>query len=128
MSTVSTSINQLPVASDITTADYLIIDNGIESRRLNFANFIVGLENVTFAATISSNSSNISILSANQIADETNLSILSANQIADETNLNTLSSSIYGSVPNAVSASPVTHYIRLMIQGTAYALLLSATS
>jgi hypothetical protein len=67
--TVNIGINKLPIINEIVSGDFLIIDNGSETRRLDFSDFIVGLENVTFASTISANSVNISTLSANVTPD-----------------------------------------------------------
>ena len=112
MSTTNIGINQLPVTNEIVNGDYLIIDNGTETRRLDFKDFIVGLENVTFASTISSNSSDISTLSA---AVNTNT-----------TNISALSSALFVQVPVAASIAASTHYIKLRINNSNYALLLSS--
>ena len=46
MSTTNIGINQLPVTNEIVNGDYLIIDNGTETRRLDFKDFIVGADNI----------------------------------------------------------------------------------
>lgn len=63
MSTVSQSINQLPLVDEIVSGDKLIIDNGVQTRRIDFDDFIIGLDNVTFASTISTNATQIAELS-----------------------------------------------------------------
>lgn len=99
MSTTNISINQLPITDEIVNGDYLIVDNGIETKRVDFKDFIVGLDNVTFASTISSNSSDIS----------------------------SLSSTFYSQTPIVASLSATTHYIKIKIGNTNYAIMLSAT-
>ena len=98
MSTTNIGINQLPVTNEIVNGDYLIIDNGTETRRLDFKDFIVGLENVTFASTISANSSDIA----------------------------SLSSAIFGQTPTAATLTQSSHYIRIRINNTNYGIMLSA--
>jgi len=164
MSTTNIGINQLPVTNEIVDGDYLIIDNGTETRRLDFKDFIVGLENVTFASTISSNSSDISALSATVNTNTTNLNalsatstninalsakvntntinisalsatanvnasninILSATATTNTTNISALSSTLFVQVPVAASIAASTHYIKLRINNSNYALLLSS--
>lgn len=105
MSTVNESFSLLPIAEEVVTGDYFVIDNGTETRKVNFSDVIFGLENVTFASTISSNT----------------------------TNVDSISSQIFNEVPDAMEAQEVTdtgctHTIRLTINGTSYAMVLSATS
>jgi hypothetical protein len=168
MSNINTGISQLPVSNEIINGDYLIIDNGIETRRLDFKDFILGLSNVTFAATVTSNYYDIATLSSytvnaingvytnmNTISTsiETEISVLSTDIYTDiyaisanvdtlsldldnvstkvdtiSTNLNTLSSNFYGQTPTAAVLAASTHYIKIRINNTNYALLLSATS
>ena len=136
MSTTNIGINQLPVTNEIVNGDYLIIDNGTETRRLDFKDFIVGLENVTFASTISSNSSDISALSTNTInisalsatsnVNVSNINILSATATTNTTNISALSSALFGQVPTSASIAASTHYIKLRINNSNYAIMLSA--
>jgi hypothetical protein len=62
--TVNQSINELPLVQEVVAGDKFIIDNGEQTRRVDFVDFIIGLDNVTFAQTISDNSTNIFELSA----------------------------------------------------------------
>ena len=162
MSTPSTSINQLPVVSDITDADFLIIDNEIETRRLNFKDFIIGLDNVTFASTISGNSSDIQSLSTTVVTNTNNISALSATALTNAASISALSataltnaasisalsanvitlsataltnttsvsgiSAVLYQAPTARVMNQSTHFLRIVIQGTAYAMMLSATA
>jgi hypothetical protein len=114
MSTVNIGINQLPVTNEIINGDYLIVDNGIETRRLDFKDFIVGLDNVTFASTISSNSSDILSLS----------SAVTTNTL----NISSLSSTFYGQTTTSAVLTSSTHYIKIRINGANYAIMLSATN
>jgi hypothetical protein len=112
MSTTNIGINQLPVVNEIINGDYLILDNGIETRRLDFKDFIVGLDNVTFASTISSNSSDILSLSSTVATNTLNIS--------------SLSSTFYNQDTTAAALTGSTHYIKINIRGSNYAILLSA--
>ena len=62
MSTVSVNISKLPVAKEINNGDYLIIDNGIQTSRLDFKDFIITSENTTFNGGSSTSVTNINAL------------------------------------------------------------------
>lgn len=94
MSSVEVSINQLPVINQVTEGDFLIIQTPNATNRLNFSDFVVGLDNTTFKNTIETNTTNIEILSAN--SDPVNLSPLSAAVIENTTNIETLSTQVLG--------------------------------
>ena len=98
--TVNQSINELPLVQEVVIGDKFIIDNGEQTRRVDFVDFIIGLENVTFAQTILDTSTNVA----------------------------SISSQIFNAVPTAKALSVATHYIKLSINGSNYALMLSATS
>ena len=51
MSSVEVSINQLPVINQVTEGDFLIIQTPNATNRLNFSDFVVGLDNTTFKNT-----------------------------------------------------------------------------
>ena len=53
MSTAKVSFEQLPVAGEVKSGDFFVIENLLTAKKINFDNIIFGLENVTFAATIS---------------------------------------------------------------------------
>ena len=60
----SISINQLPRIEEVNTGDLFLIQTPSSSNTLDFKNLIIGLENTTFANTISTFNTNIEILSA----------------------------------------------------------------
>lgn len=94
MSSVEVSINQLPVINQVTEGDFLIIQTPNATNRLNFSDFVVGLDNTTFKNTIETNTTNIEILSAN--LDPVNLAPLSAAVVENATNIETLSTQVLG--------------------------------
>lgn len=59
---------RLPIADAVTPSDYFLIDDEIVTKRVNFTDVIFGLENVTFASTISSMSTDISTISSDVIS------------------------------------------------------------
>ena len=58
------SIKQLPVVTEINDDDLLLVQTSNATNTLKFENFVIGLENTTFAPTISSNITNINFLSS----------------------------------------------------------------
>jgi hypothetical protein len=58
------SIKQLPVVTEINDDDLLLVQTSNATNTLKFENFVIGLENTTFAPTISSNVTNINFLSS----------------------------------------------------------------
>ena len=60
----SISIKQLPRIEEVNTGDLFLIQTPSSSNTLDFKNLIIGLENTTFANTISTFNTNIEILSA----------------------------------------------------------------
>lgn len=93
MSTVKIGITSLPEATEVVAGDYFVIEDEIASKKVDFENVIWSLDNVTFASTLSAQSTNISALS-------TNLSNLSGQLYS---NVNTLNSTINTAV-QAVSS------------------------
>lgn len=65
MSTATLSFTQLPAAGEVQNGDFFVIENITGARKLDYQNLIFGLNNVTFAATISSQSTDIVTLSSN---------------------------------------------------------------
>ena len=59
MSTAKVSFEQLPVAGEVKSGDFFVIENLLTAKKINFDNIIFGLENVTFAATISAQTTDI---------------------------------------------------------------------
>lgn len=64
MASSEVSINQLPVTSQIVNGDFLIIQTINATQRLDFENFVVGLDNTTFKDTVENNSSGVTTLSS----------------------------------------------------------------
>tara|TARA_R110000803_G_scaffold202278_1_gene267361 strand:- start:684 stop:1190 length:507 start_codon:yes stop_codon:yes gene_type:complete len=60
----SISIKQLPLIEEVNTGDLFLIQTPSSSNTLDFKDLIIGLENTTFANTISTFNTNIEILSA----------------------------------------------------------------
>jgi len=60
----SISIKQLPRIEEVNTGDLFLIQTPSSSNTLDFKDLIIGLENTTFANTISTFNTNIEILSA----------------------------------------------------------------
>jgi hypothetical protein len=58
------SIKQLPVVTEINNDDLILVQKSNATNTLKFENFVIGLENTTFAPTISSNVTNINFLSS----------------------------------------------------------------
>lgn len=77
MSTAKVSFAQLPEAGETKSGDFFVIEDVTQTKKINYKNIIFGLENVTFAATLSTQSTNIAALSSNidslssQVFDET---------------------------------------------------------
>ena len=113
MASVEVSINQLPVTNQITDGDFLIVQTPNATNRLDFSDFVIGLDNTTFKNTIETNTTDIEALSADI---ETNT-----------TDIETLSSTLYDSTPDT-NAGQSTHSIPITIGGVNYAIMLSATN
>lgn len=99
MASVEVSINQLPVTNQVTDGDFLIVQTPNATNRLDFSDFVIGLDNTTFKNTIETNT----------------------------TDIEALSSTLYGSTPDT-SVGQSTHSIPITIGGVNYAIMLSATS
>jgi hypothetical protein len=63
MATAEVSINELPVINEINRGDFLIVQTPNATRRLDFIDFVVGLENTTFQNTIEETTANVTSLS-----------------------------------------------------------------
>lgn len=76
MSRATTSISELPEADEVKSGDYFIVDSIGIAKKINFNNIIFGLDNVTFASTISAHTTEINTLSSD-------LGTLSAQEATD---------------------------------------------
>lgn len=64
MSTVTLGFDQLPEAGEVKKGDFFVIEDLVQAKKINYSNIIFGLDNVTFASTISAQSTDIAFLSA----------------------------------------------------------------
>lgn len=64
MSSTEISIKQLPQVTEINNDDLLLVQTTNATNTLKFENFVVGLENTTFAPTISANATDIDSISS----------------------------------------------------------------
>jgi outer membrane murein-binding lipoprotein Lpp len=141
MASVEVSINQLPTTNQIADGDFLIVQTPNATNRLNFSDFVVGLDNTTFKNTIETNTTDIDALSSNVETNTTDIDALSSNvetlssNIETNTtdidaltsNVETLSGTFYSNTPD-INAGQSTHSIPITINGVNYAIMLSATS
>ena len=63
MASSEVSISQLPVVNSINKGDFLIVQTPNATNRLDFENFVVGLDNTSFSSTIEQHTTDISGLS-----------------------------------------------------------------
>lgn len=79
----SISIKQLPKVNEINSDDLLLIQTPTASNTLEFKDLIIGLENTTFAGTISTFNTEIEAISANVLtlsgSDKTNTAAIATN-------------------------------------------------
>lgn len=64
MSTERISLQQLPVISEVNNGDLILIQTATSTNTLDFKDFVIGLENTTFASTISSHTTDIDSISS----------------------------------------------------------------
>lgn len=64
MSTEKVNFNELPTAGEVKNGDFFVIEDVYTAKKINFKNIIFGLDNVTFASTISGQSTDIASLSS----------------------------------------------------------------
>ena len=64
MSTAKVTFADLPEAGEVSAGEFFIIEDIVQTKKINFSNIIVGLDNITFASTLSSQSTDINSLSA----------------------------------------------------------------
>ena len=102
MASPEVSIKQLPTITSIESGDFVIVQTTNATNKLDFKDFIIGLENATFGSTVTQNT----------------------------TNIDALSSVLYGTVaatPAAYTTGAI-HGVPITIGGTNYNIMLSATS
>jgi hypothetical protein len=64
MSTASVSYFQLPFTGDVKTGDFFVIEDVSQTKKLDYKNLQIGLDNVTFASTVSSQTTDVTGLSS----------------------------------------------------------------
>lgn len=64
MSSTEISLKQLPQVTEINNNDLLLVQTTNATNTLKFENFVIGLENTTFAPTISANATDIDSISS----------------------------------------------------------------
>jgi len=120
MASTEVSIKQLPTVSSIESGNFVIVQTENATNKLDFKDFVIGLENITFANTINENTTDIQALSGTLYGSF-------ANTINENTtDIQALSGTLYGSVPDS-NAGQSTHTIPITIGGVNYAIMLSAT-
>tara|TARA_A100000171_G_C2079832_1_gene119121 strand:- start:475 stop:840 length:366 start_codon:yes stop_codon:yes gene_type:complete len=64
MSSEEISIKQLPAITEINNNDLILVQTPTATNTLKFEDFVIGLENTTFAPSICANATNIDFVSA----------------------------------------------------------------
>ena len=62
------NVSELPVIEEVKTGDYLILENQDGTGILDYKDFIIGLDNITFTPVLSSHGTDIGALSSNLVA------------------------------------------------------------
>ena len=96
----SISIKQLPKVSEINSDDLLLIQTPTASNTLEFKDLIIGLENTTFANTISTFNTEIEAISANVLT-------LSSSDITNTANIATNTANITTNTANLLLSAAV---------------------
>jgi hypothetical protein len=98
MASTEVSIKQLPTISSIESGNFIIVQTENSTNKLDFKDFVIGLENTTFANTVNEGTTGV-----------------------DE-----LSSVLYGSPTAIVGPDTGLSGIPITISGTTYLIMLSA--
>lgn len=88
MASTEISIKQLPTITSIESGNFVIVQTENATTKLDFKDFVVGLENTTFANVISSSTAGFAGITANTTRSINNASNIAANA-ANITSLNT---------------------------------------
>lgn len=96
MASTEKSINQLPTISNIEPGNFVIVQTENATNKLDYKDFIIGLENTTFSNTVNKNTTDIAALS-----------------------------SVLYATPTSGAISAATHHLPINIGGTAYKIMLS---
>ena len=99
MASTEISIKQLPTISSIEPGNFVIVQTENATNKLDFKDFVVGLENTTFSNVISSNNINAAAVAANttrSTANATNITTNTNTIAAVTTKVNSLETSVGG--------------------------------
>jgi len=58
------NVKELPQAYNISSGDFLLVENSTGTNIIDFSNFVITLDNTTFGTTITTNTTNIAALSS----------------------------------------------------------------
>lgn len=117
MASTEVSIKQLPTISSIESGNFIIVQTENSTNKLDFKDFVIGLENTTFANTVNEGTTGVDELTTD--VDELSTSVNSLTTDVDE-----LSSVLYGS-PTAIVGTGLSG-IPITISDTTYLIMLSA--
>ena len=144
----SISIKQLPQVNEINSDDLLLIQTPTASNTLEFKDLIIGLENTTFANTISTFNTEIEALSSKvhtlSSSDITNTAAIAANLASINTNTAAIATNTTDIATNTTAiglnttfrtqfatGNPIadgtlaaSHYLAITINGTQYKIML----
>ena len=62
------NVNDLPVIEEIKSGDFILIESTDGTGIIDYKNFVIGTDNITFASSISSNNTNNQLVSADLLA------------------------------------------------------------
>jgi len=117
MASTEVSIKQLPTISSIESGNFIIVQTENSTNKLDFKDFVIGLENTTFANTVNEGTTGV---------DELSTSVNSLTTDVDEltTDVDELSSVLY-EVPTAIVGAGLSG-VPITISGQTYLIMLSA--
>ncbi len=107
MASVEVSINQLPVINEINRGDFIIVQTPNATKRLDFVDFVIGLENTTFRTTIEESTTNITSLSDSLDTTNSTVSIISDTVDNNVINIDALSGTVSNNVINIDALSGI---------------------
>ena len=107
MASTEVSIKQLPTISSIESGNFIIVQTENSTNKLDFKDFVIGLENTTFANTVNSSTTDVDELT---------------------TDVDELSSVLYGSPTAIVGPDTGLSGLPITIGGQNYMIMLSATA
>lgn len=103
----SISINQLPQVNEVNAGDLFLIQTPTASNTLKFEDLIIGLENTTFANTISTFNTEIEILSADVSSLSAKVDTNTADIVIANDNISTNTANIATNTSNLLLSAAV---------------------